>query len=461
MNKKAHWQTSRMERGAYSLYFVGQNILYMLVTGFIALFLMNRGIEEAAIAGILLAPKIWDAVNDPLFGIIVDKSHLKGGRFLPWLRISWILIPLFTVMIFAMPSGLPYGAKVAWAFIGYVLWSMSYTVCDAPIFALSTAMSTHVDERTEILSMGRMFATITCVVITLVVESVYLSTGWLVLSIVLSIAAMLTMLPILILGKERSKTPASKPATIRDMFRLMVKNKYLLVYIIAFFLVASTMSVEVLIPIFAQYVLGSSTAGTILLGICILPMVLIAAIVPALSRRFDKMTLFIISIGFYAAASILQYFTDYHNEILLYVTTFLRAIGYGGYSVLLYMFIPNIMEYGHYITGERQEGVYFALQTFMTKLTGAIVSSSTMVILAWFGFRSAQADPVTGMVDASAGHGFYVVFTLISAVGSIIAIPILLKFYRLKDKDAELMSRCNSGEITREECREKLDGKYE
>lgn len=66
---------------AYSLYFVGQNILYMLVTGFIALFLMNRGIEETAIAGILLAPKIWDAVNDPLFGILVDKAHMKGDVF--------------------------------------------------------------------------------------------------------------------------------------------------------------------------------------------------------------------------------------------------------------------------------------------------------------------------------------------------------------------------------------------
>lgn len=460
MNKNTHWQTSRAERMAYSLYFVGQNILYMLVTGFIALFLMNRGIEETAIAGILLAPKIWDAVNDPLFGILVDKAHMKGGRFLPWLRISWILIPLFTVLIFAMPDTLSYDGKVAWAFLGYIFWSMSYTVCDAPIFALSTAMSTHVDERTAILSMGRMFATITCVVITLVVESIYLSTGWLLLGIILSVTAMLTMLPILILGRERSHAAESKPVTIREMFRLVSKNRYLLVYIVAFLLVASTMSVEVLIPIFAQYVLGSSTTGTVLLGICILPMIIIAAVVPSLSRRIDKMKLFILSIGFYAAASILQYFTSYDNEIVLYATTFLRAVGYGGYSILLYMFIPNIMEYGHFITGERQEGVYFALQTFMTKLTGAIVSSSTMIILAWFGFSSSNADAVTGMVDAAAGHGFWIVFTLISAVGSLIALPILIKGYRLSDKDAELMSRCNSGEISRGECEAQLSQRY-
>lgn len=451
------YQTLKAERVSYYTYFIGQNILYILVTGFIALFLMNRGIEETAIAGILLAPKIWDAVNDPLFGIIVDKAHMKGGRFLPWLRISWILIPVCTVFIFAMPASLSYSAKVIWAFIGYVLWSMSYTVCDAPIFALSTAMSNHVEERTTILSMGRLFATITCVVMTLLIEEVYISIGWLWLSVILSAASMLTMLPILILGKERAQTEASKPATVKDMFRLIGKNRYLLAYIIAFFLVTSTMSVEILIPIFAQYILGSNSAGTVLLGICILPMIVIAAITPALSKKTDKMTLFILSIGFYALSSILQFFTDYNNEILLYVTTFLRAIGYGGYSILIYMFIPNIMEYGHFITGERQEGVYFALQTFMTKLTGAIVSSSTMIILAWFGFSSAKADPITGVVDAAAGKGFWAVFTLISALGSVLAIPVLLKFYRLKDKDAELMSRCNAGEITREECETLLE----
>ena len=451
------FQTTKAERTGYSLYFVGQNIFYMLITSFIALFLMNRGIGEAAIAGILLAPKIWDAVNDPIFGVIVDRAHLRGGKFLPWLKLSWVLIPLFTVFIFAMPDSLSYGGKVAWAAIGYVCWSMSYTVCDAPIFALPTAMTSDIDERTSILSTGRLFATVTSVVITLVIEAVYLSLGWLPLALILSAAAMAFMFPILAVGKERFRPASEKTVTIPEMVRLIFKNKYLLVYLTAYFFIASTMSVEILIPIFAQYVLGSSDAGTVLLGICILPMIVIAAIVPALARKIDKMKLFLGSLVIYAAASILQYFTGYDNALLLYGMIFLRAVGYGGYSILLYLFIPNIMEYRHYMTGERQEGVYFALQTFMTKLTGAVVSSTSMIVLAWFGFRSAEADAVTGVVSAAAGRGFWSVFTWFSAIGSVIAIPILAKLYRLTDKDAELMSRVNAGELSREECEKKLN----
>ena len=337
---------------------------------------------------------------------------------------------------------------------------MSYTVCDAPIFALSTSMSTIVQERTSILSFGRLCATITAVVITLVIEAVYVSIGWFVLAVILSVVSMLLMLPILIVGKERSHAHSEKTPTVKEMFSVMLKNKYLFIFIVSYFLIASTMSVEILIPIFAHYVLGSTETGTILLGLCMLPMIIIAAIVPALTKKIDKFWLFIISIGLYAVSSVLQYFTSYTEELVLYVTTFIRAIGYGGYSILLYMFMPNILEYGQYKTGERQEGVYFSIQTFMTKLTGAIVSSFSMIVLGWFGFTAANADPITEMVNTASGQGFWAVFTLISAIGSVIAIPILIKFYNLRDKDVQLISKYNNGDISREECESQLSREY-
>jgi len=456
INKKTDWQTSLGERMSYGSYFIGQNIYYMLVTAFVALFMMNRGLNEVAIASILIVPKLWDAINDLIFGVLIDKAKFRSGRFLPWLRISWILIPVFTIFMFAMPNNMSMAGKYAWAIASYILWSMSYTICDAPIFALSTSMSSIVQERTSILSFGRLCATITTVVITLLVEAVYTSIGWLVLAVILSVISMILMLPILFVGKERSHAHSERQPAFKEMIKVMVKNKYLLIFIISYFLIASTMSVEILIPIFAHYVLGSTDMGTILLGICIFPMIVVAAIVPSLAKKVDKFWLFVTSIGLYAVSSIFQFFTSYNNEIVLYITTFIRAIGYGGYNILLFMFMPNILEYGQYKTGERQEGVYFSVQTFMTKLTGAIVSSLSLVILGWFGFAAANADPITEMVDAAAGQGFWTVFTLISSIGSIIAIPILVKFYKLRDKDVQLMSLCNNGELSRETCEEQM-----
>lgn len=67
------------------------------------------------VALIFLIARIWDAVNDPMFGAIVDRSHLKGRKFLPWLRLAAFLVPLAVLLIFAMPANLPEGAKFSWA----------------------------------------------------------------------------------------------------------------------------------------------------------------------------------------------------------------------------------------------------------------------------------------------------------------------------------------------------------
>ena len=77
-------------------------------------------------------------------------------------------------------------------------------MCDTPIYALSTAMTDRVEERNSILSIGRVVGTAACVVATLAIEGLYSGLGWRVLSIGLSVIAMLMMLPILIFGKERS-----------------------------------------------------------------------------------------------------------------------------------------------------------------------------------------------------------------------------------------------------------------
>lgn len=459
MNPQPTRYTTFMEKLSYGLYFTGQNLLYIIVSSYTSLFLINHGLNEALIAAVLIVPKIWDAVNDPIFGVIVDKVKFKKGRFLPWLRISWAFIPLATIFFFSMPTHLPEGVKVAWAVIGYVLWDTGYTMCDAPIFALSTSMSPYPEERTAILSFGRLCATVGGIAATLGVEAVYMKTGWSLLSIILSAAAMLLMLPILIVGKERSHAEIEKTSSLKDIVYGLMHNKYLIIYYISYFLISSTMTVEHIIPIFAQYVLGSTDMGTILVGICIAPMIIAAAAVPLLSKKVDKLYLYVAAIGLFAVSSIVQYFIGYENTFALYAATAVRGIGYGGFSVLSFLFTPDIVEFGHYKTGKRQEGVCFSLQTFMTKLTAAIVSSLSLVLLALFGFAAANADKITGMVDASAGKGCWAVFTWVASIGSILGIPILLSAYKLRDKDVKLMSMCNNGEISKEECEKMLSGR--
>ncbi len=451
-------QTTKGERISYYLYFFGQNMFYIIIASFTSIFLLNHGVSETAAASVIFAPQIWDVINDVIFGRIVDKCRFKSGKFLPWVRVSWLLIPLTTIFIYSMPDSISVSAKCVWVVVGYCLWSVAYTMCDTPIYALSTAMTDNVTERNTILSISRVSGTAAAVIATLAIEGLYLGLGWRLLAILLSIVSMAMMFPILILGKERNAGKSEGAATFGDMIRALAGNKYLIIFYVAFFLVGVTNTAQTVIPTFAQYVLGDTEKGTVLLAMAILPAIVVAAFIPALCKKIDKFWLYIGCLVIFVVASVVQFFTGYENDIPLYVTMALRGVGLVGYNVLVYMFTPDCVEYGQYKTGVRQEGITFSIQTCVTKLSGALMSSMSLLLLALFGFSAANADAVTGVVDAKGAYGCWNVLTWISAIGPAIAIIILVTGYKLRDDIVDKMARCNAGEITRKECEEELKG---
>ena len=206
------------------------------------------------------------------------------------------------------------------------------------------------------------------------------------------------------------------------------------------------------IPMCAQYVLGSTEKGTILLAMSIVPAMVAAAFIPGLCKKIDKFWIYIGGLSLFVLVSVIQFFIGYGSDAALYVTMALRGVGLVGYSVLVYMFTPDCIEYGQYKTGVRQEGITFSIQTSVTKLSAALMNSISLLLLAAFGFRAAAADPVTGVVDAAGAQGCWHVLTWISAIGPVIAIWLLVRYYKLRDRDVNVMAQYNNGEITRDEC---------
>lgn len=115
------------------------------------------GITPAAVAVVALITKIWDAVNDPIFGALMDKIRFKKGKFIPWLRISMIVTPLSTILVFAIPAGIPMWGKILWATVAYMLWDTAYTICDVPIYGLVTTITGDQAERRNLNNIKGYF----------------------------------------------------------------------------------------------------------------------------------------------------------------------------------------------------------------------------------------------------------------------------------------------------------------
>ncbi len=449
MNKRKNaWQTSKLERMAYISYFIGQLIFYTVVTSFALTYLLNRGFNEVIIGSILIVPKIWDAVNDSLFGVVVDKVRFKKGRFLPWIRISTVFMPLATIFFFSVPDGLSETVKCVWIIIGYILWDSAYTMCDVPIYALSTSMTSDINERTSILSGTRLAGAIGGILVSMLVPSLYgvngANLGWNKTALVLSVLGALFMLPICFLGKERFHSEQEKEPKFKDLWNGFIHNRYLLVFQISRFVCYLTLTLEVLNAVFSQYVIGDETFGTIMSMAIGLPVIVVALLIPALVRKWDKVYILVFFMAFFSGMSIIQYFVGYQNTSHVLLLTALKCLGYGGFFTLSYMFVPDCIEYGQYVTGERNEGISFGLQTFVGKMNSALISSIAAFIIASMGFSAQNVTP-------QGAHGVWFAITLIASIGPILSIPIILLFYKLRDKDVKIMAQYNNGEITREE----------
>ena len=440
------FQTSKAERTAYGFYFFGQNVFYIFILNFLQIFLTDQGITAAAVATIFLVAKVWDAVNDPLFGVIIDRSKPKSGKFLPWVRGSIIPIAITTILIFAMPASFSLGAKIAWAVIAYLLWDLAYTLCDAPIFALTTAMTENIHERTVLISIGRLGGMLGAMIIALGVPMLYSNFGWLPTAVGLALIGMATMLPITRVAKERILSRKEEAPSLDAIWRYLKGNKYLLIFyasMVVYFLTNSALTIT---PFFAVNNLGSAEAATVLLGITILPMIVLAGFTPALAKRFGKFNLYVFSIIWFIVFSVIVYFVGYDNYNLLLVLLLLRSIGTALAGILMFMFTPDCVEYGTFKTGERAEGITFSLQTFATKLMNGLSASIAMAGLAYFGF----VEGAGAVQSPETLSGIWFLYSLFPIFGALLSLP-LLRMFKLRDRHVQVMAQANNGEITREE----------
>ena len=465
------WSTESGERISYYSYFAGQNVIYTLFNVCLTTYLLFLGVDPLKSASVMLVVKIWDAVNDTLFGVIFDAVKFKSGKkYLPWIRVSTFLIPLATILTFIIPSGTSEGVKLAWFAIAYMLWDTAYTLCDVPIFGIITSMSQNLDERNSIQSYKSIWtyigvgitSTLTTV---LVSEKVGMNYGM--ISVILCILAFALMIPASFKLKERFHAESEESFTLKRMFSYLFKNKYLLIYYSGLFFYSS-LNVGNAFNLYVSYYLFHSALFSIVVGaIGSIPQFVVALVLPKLMRKIDKMKLYRICTLLTVILGFITWAVGYNNIILYIVLFTLRSIPLSVNGLMMFMFTPDCAEYGRFKTGTEAKGITFAVQTFMAKLSGSIASALGLFILGlksvgWQmievgSFQELEESGITQTPHAL--NTLWFIFMLVPTIGAFIGYLIWL-FYDLKDKDVQIMIDCNTGKISEEEAQKMLSKKY-
>ena len=461
------FMTTKKERLSYWTYFVGQNVYYNITFIYLSAYLAMQGIALWKVSLVLLIVKVWDAVNDPIFGYIFDRVKFKNGqKSLPWLKIAVAFIPVVTIAVFTIPGGFGETGKLIWFAVAYLLWDTIYTLTDVPAYSMLNTMTDSLEERNLLLSVNRVFSGagyLLCVI----VMPLLIGKSYSFAVIVLSIISGLSMVPLVLFCKERNYHPELDEGdfSFKQMFTYLRSNKYLLTYY-GGYMATDALKTSAAVTLFVSFFLFGSELYSIVLNLLgMVPGVIAAVLMPSILKKLDKFKVLFWCNIVNILSGFLIYFLGYENETMFLVLTFLRAIPMCLVGVLAFMFTPDCAEYGQYKSGISAKGITFAIQTFSVKITGAVSSSLAMILLGLFGWVSVEAADFAELAEKgvqqseTALSGLWIVYALVPVIGMVISTFFYLG-YKLNDKDVQIMAKCNSGEITREEAEAMLSRKY-
>lgn len=479
------WKVSRSERWTYIAGRVGIFGEQGLVPGMMNTFLLFNGISLTSVAIFTLLVKIIDAVDDLLFGYLVDKLDLKqnkflkklggNGRYMPWLRCFIWIFPIAVIMFFLMPASMSEGAKIAWFAVTYLLYDLTYTIVDVPTQALTMTITDVPEERNSLLTVGMLVITgimyaMAMVQTVLISESVGMSVA--AVGITLAIIYALPMIPFVFKVKEHNGEmknvvveKTQETYTIKEMLNAVAHNKPYLFLELSGLVRAFAMTGTAVSLFVSFYLYGSSTAMVVPGLIALVIGLVVQMLAPKICKKFGNKNTVVTSLLVCGIGGIAIYFAGWSNFSLVVVYTIVSGV-IGSLQTMgaTYMMLQTI-DYGKYVNNRDTTGIFNSINTFISKTAPSLASSFGLVVLAMFGWVTVNAESFADlaaqniMQPESALTGLWVLNTLIPAIGTLLAGLVLLFFYKLTDEDARLMGKCVAGEITREECEAALQVK--
>lgn len=372
---------SKREKLAYGGGDLASNFIFTTVNTFLLVFYTDViGIAPAVAGAILLGARFWDAVNDPIMGMIVDRTKTRWGKFRPYLLFGAIPFGVVAVLAFSSPAFLGNTGRIVYAAITYVLLGMVYTAVNTPYGALTSAMTQDPTERTNI-SAVRMFMAIlgALIVSTLIPVLVPIVgggdpvRGYPLTMAIFSIVGVALLFWTFSTVKERVQdVSATGKVSFRDFFSVIAKNDQLLLLSVVFLVLFTNNTIVASVGVyFFTHVMGDVTLFSLYSLSNFVPLLLGIPLMAAVAARIGKKKTMIIGllVSLVAPVSILL-FTQ--NFAALLVFRGIASIGASAGIAIVWGLVPDTVEYGQWKTGVRAEGAAYSIVGFFFKLGVAL-----------------------------------------------------------------------------------------
>jgi sugar (glycoside-pentoside-hexuronide) transporter len=414
----------------YSIGDLGINLNFQLIGFFLAYFYTDVfGISPAHVAGLFLAARIWDAVNDPIMGYLADHTRSRWGRFRPYVFFGAIPLNLVLLACFYVPDISP-SMKILYAYVTYILHGMVFTAVGLPYSSISAVMTQDQQERAWISTLRMFFAVIIAMSIVSIGTRPFLKNfeseadGFFALAICYAIASSALLIYAGFKSKERLAPPTEK-YHIKDIIPIILKNEALLILSLAMFLntciwvIANSVSLY-----YFKYIMGNADLQSVFFQYMLPANIIGVILTPFLTGKFGKRNIFIFGSAVVVVANLTRHFLAGDSFMLFTVISMVASTTMMFCSICQWGMVPDTVEYGQWKSGIRSEGIPFAFFSFTFKAGMALGGSFAAIVLSFSGYVANTE------LTESAQTAIVWLFNMVPA-GFSLACMIALLFYRL------------------------------
>ncbi len=443
---------TRKQKAAFGIGAVGKDMVYALSASYVMYFYQDvLGLGATFVGLVLMAARVFDALNDPFMGVIVAKTKTRWGRFRPWLFSGTVLNALVLYALFAAPNLEEAGLMVYFS-VTYILWGVTYTMMDIPYWSMIPAVTRTPADRENLSVVGRTCAGVGSALIamftmllvgTLGGDSEQLGFR----RVALIVSALFVVSEIVCCLSFKENAPVKmKTAGVKEMFTALLRNDQAMVVVASIVLINSALYLTSNFVIYffkydfggegwkGSYTLFSTIGGAAqILGMMVL--------YPTLRRKLSSTQVFTLSLltglGAYALLLALCLVGLSGSMAALCVPGVLIFACNGMLSVLTTLFLSNSVDYGELKTGRREESVIFSMQTFVVKAASGVAVFLTGIGLDLIGLQGNTDDTAATVQSAGTLLGLRLMMTVLPMIVLAAALLLFRKKFLLTDRRAE------------------------
>lgn len=486
------------ELTGYLVGLAGQNIIYNIISGGLQYYWQSIVFLPAmAISTIFFIARIWDAINDPMMGSIVDHTRTKWGKCKPYLMFVPVPIGIITILTFCNGTYTDYTSTtahvliVAWAAISYILWGMCYTVGDIPIWGVTSLMTDDENDRAKALSLARIVANVGAIGMLITFAGKALSPmfqkqgldilhadkkSYIIIAVILTVFATVLFQFAGLSVKEKVKQ-SDETHTMKENFKTMFSNDPFRRLLISGILRSPIQLLSIVgLTLVMYYFFDNNLANLmvdgklqiekiiqlLVMGLGLLGgMIIGTAATPKMANKFGKKQLY----NFYSIAGAVPFaliFGVYKLAdgnlmksmgyvVLMAVMMFAASWAMGSINILQSIMIADCVDYEEHINGIRTDGVFFSGQSFITKLSmgvSSLISGFIYSAVKYSAENIAQlnidlADGKYRFYEAADGKYAMAMFLLISippAIGMLLSAIPTIKYPLTDDEHTRILN---------------------